>query len=313
MTGDDIRIWLGVAGVAPNEDAVARHWDRRLHWLMIIVALAALPAFYLIEHAEDPLPRAAGYGIEALVLFAFIAEYCWMLGRVRAPMRYVARNWLGLVIIVTGFLSLAGASTGWIAIGRLLRSALVALLLTRAVGAVRLAFLPSSVPYVVGFAILSLALAGAGFYYIEPTINSYGEGLWLAFVTGTTVGYGDYVPTTWPARLFAALMVVIGFTLLSVVTASIVAFFVGEDEKRLRRETHRDLRDLRERFEVLIGDEERVLRREMHQGIRELLDKVERLVGEEERELRHEIRADMRELRDELAALRARFDRLPPG
>jgi voltage-gated potassium channel len=61
------------------------------------------------------------------------------------------------------------------------------------------------------------------------------------------------------------------------VTASIAAFFVGEDEKLLRREMHRDLRQLRGEVAQLIDEEERRLRREMHADIRELRDEVRRL------------------------------------
>jgi voltage-gated potassium channel len=39
-------------------------------------------------------------------------------------------------------------------------------------------------------------------------------------------------------------MVLVGFALLSMVTATISAFFIGEDEKRLRQELHQDIRRL---------------------------------------------------------------------
>ena len=96
----------------------------------------------------------------------------------------------------------------------------------------------------------------------------------LAFVTGATIGYGDFVPTTTASRLFAGLMVVLGFTLFSLVTASIAAFFIGEDEKLLRREMHQDIHKLRDDIAQLIGDEERALRREMHADIRQLRTEV---------------------------------------
>jgi voltage-gated potassium channel len=60
------------------------------------------------------------------------------------------------------------------------------------------------------------------------------------------MGYGNLVPTTTASRVFAVLMVVIGFAMLSLVTASFAAFFVGEDEKKLRHEMHQDIKELRE-------------------------------------------------------------------
>jgi voltage-gated potassium channel len=53
------------------------------------------------------------------------------------------------------------------------------------------------------------------------------------------------VPTTSISRAFAVVMVIVGFTVFSLVTASVSALFVGEDERRLRREMHQNVLELR--------------------------------------------------------------------
>ena len=83
-----------------------------------------------------------------------------------------------------------------------------------------------------------------------------GEGLWLAFVSASTVGYGDLVPTTGASRFFAIIMVLVGFGLFSMAIASISAYFVGEDEKLDNERIHEDISGLR--------DEIRQLREELH-------------------------------------------------
>ncbi|RCS58714.1 two pore domain potassium channel family protein [Parvibium lacunae] len=93
-------------------------------------------------------------------------------------------------------------------------------------------------------AVAGMLLAGLGFYWLEPTATSYLDGLWLAFVTGSTVGYGDIVPTSHAARLLAVFTVLSGFTFLSVVTAYFAALLIGEDEKKLQRELHHNMRTL---------------------------------------------------------------------
>ncbi|MGB8857336.1 MAG: potassium channel family protein [Burkholderiales bacterium] len=95
------------------------------------------------------------------------------------------------------------------------------------------------------FGLITWAFAGLGFYLLEPTVGTYVDGLWLAFTTGATVGYGDFVPTTFLSRLFAVVMVLLGFSILSVATAAIAAMFVGQDEKSLEQELHKDIRELR--------------------------------------------------------------------
>ncbi len=102
--------------------------------------------------------------------------------------------------------------------------------------------------------LILLIAAGAFFYWIEPQVHSLQDGIWLAFTTGATVGYGDVVPSTTASRLFAGLMVLLGFALLSIFTAGIAALLVGEDERRLEREFHHDIRALRKEIQELRAD-----------------------------------------------------------
>ena len=257
-----------------HDNALAHLWEKRLHWPMIGVALLSIPALFLEDLTQMPALHLVGKLLEVVIFLAFAGEFLWMMRLTSHRSEYAIGNWLDLLIILSSALDLAGWEFEWVAIARLLRLALVGLLLTRIVGSLRNMFSPSGIPFLIGFGLITLGLAGAGFYWIEPTVHSYADGVWLAFVTGSTVGYGDVVPTTTASRLFAGLMVLLGFTLFSLVTASIAAFFVGEDEKLLRKAMHDDIRKLHDEIAQLIGDEERSLRREMHTDIRQLRREV---------------------------------------
>lgn len=238
--------WLGMGGVPSHDSPRAYLWERRLHWVMIGVALLSIPAF-LFETATTFIAlRQLGLTLDAFILAAFVLELLWMLWVTNQRFEYLARNWLDLLIIVAAAASLTGWEGEWIPLARLLRVTMVLLFLVRILGSLRNLFSPTAMPYVLGLGVVTLGVAGAGFFWLEPTVESYGEGLWLAFTSGATVGYGDFVPTTPASRIFAALMVLIGYAILSMVTASIAAFFVGEDEKHLRREVHHDIKALRE-------------------------------------------------------------------
>jgi voltage-gated potassium channel len=54
-------------------------------------------------------------------------------------------------------------------------------------------------------------------------VNTFGDGVWLAFATGTTLGYGDFVPTTTAARLWAAVMVLLGFAMLLSIAVGLIS------------------------------------------------------------------------------------------
>jgi len=271
------RTWLGMGGVPPRDEARAYAWERRLHAVMLGVALLAIPAFYLVEVQREVDLRAFGRVLEWTIFTAFSIELLWMLRVTRQKLRYLLGNWLDLLIVLAAAMSIAGHETEWVVWARLLRLAMVGMVLARAVAEIRVLFSPGGLPYVFGFAVVAMLMAGAGFYWLDPAIGSYTDGVWLAFVTAATVGYGDIVPTTPASRVLAAMIVVVGVALLSMVTASIAAFFVGEDEKLLRREMHHDIRQLRTEMAQLIDEEERRLRREMHADIRELRDELRRL------------------------------------
>jgi voltage-gated potassium channel len=58
-----------------------------------------------------------------------------------------------------------------------------------------------------------------------PVYPDFGVALWWAFVTVTTVGYGDVVPETTEARVIAVLLMLVGVALLGTVAASLASFF----------------------------------------------------------------------------------------
>jgi len=71
-------------------------------------------------------------------------------------------------------------------------------------------------------------------------IKNFSDGLWWAFTTITTVGYGDRYPTTTEGRILAVCLMVLGISLLGVVSATIAAWFVRLMQNEDRNKTHTD-------------------------------------------------------------------------
>lgn len=57
-------------------------------------------------------------------------------------------------------------------------------------------------------------------------IKNFGDGLWWAVTTVTTVGYGDRFPVSTEGRLLAVLLMIAGISLVGVITASVASWFV---------------------------------------------------------------------------------------
>lgn len=90
-----------------------------------------------------------------------------------------------------------------------------------------------------------LGLGGVGFWLLDPKIPTLADGLWLAFTTAATVGYGDLVPSTHASRAFSVMVVLLGLAVLSLVTASVAAMFVDTQERQVERELMNELAALR--------------------------------------------------------------------
>ncbi len=70
-------------------------------------------------------------------------------------------------------------------------------------------------------------------YVDGSNIKNFGDGLWWAITTVTTVGYGDRFPTTTEGKFLAVGLMIMGISLMGVITASVASWFVkmGQNEK----------------------------------------------------------------------------------
>lgn len=58
---------------------------------------------------------------------------------------------------------------------------------------------------------------------INPRINTFGDALYLAFVTASTVGYGDVAPVTAAGKLLTGVLIFVGIGLLGFASAQLTA------------------------------------------------------------------------------------------
>lgn len=94
------------------------------------------------------------------------------------------------------------------------------------------------------------------------TITTFGDAMWWALTTMTTVGYGDTYPVTDSGRIVGALLMLAGVALLGVVTATLASWLVDivtdEDQDREsseREQLRAEIAELRELVGVLVARE----------------------------------------------------------
>lgn len=240
---------LGIAGVEEHERAAARHWARRLEWPMVGVALWIVLQWYLEE--TGALPHAVARVADWLVWLAFLLETSILTAQVRDKRQYLFGNWLNVLIITAGF-PYFWQFAPLIGLLRSVRLVLVLALLLRMSKSARKLLSQHKLGTTLIVAFVAMVLSGIIMSRIDPSIGDAWDGMWWAWVTMATVGYGDVVPHTGAGRLFASLVVLFGVVLISLLTANLAAFFIGSDVEKVEREereTDRLLREMSARLE----------------------------------------------------------------
>lgn len=235
---------FGLGGVDSHDRPRAiRAWGR-IRWVLCALSFLAIPSFYIELTATIHHSVAVARTLYFFMFAGFTSSLFWMLHLSRKPKTWLARNRLDLVIMIGAGLSAGFGTTPWQPIEWFLRMVFMCLVALRIVLSLRRYFTPNRLVWLLVAGAFVLVMAGAGFYWLEPRVHSYADGLWLAFESSATVGYGDFAPTTPASRVFAAFVVLLGYGMLSLVFASIAAAFIGKEERALRHEMHRDIKHL---------------------------------------------------------------------
>ena len=253
MKNKSLTSWLGLGGISESDNETARKYGVVFDRVMIFVALLTLPLLiYIFDDTGIGKITSLVDMLEWAIFLVFSLEFLFLIWLSSQRYSFLKNNWLNFLIITVSALSILGFESGlWLAFARMMRVASLFFLAARGLVSTGRWFLSRGVPIAVGLAFVAWLVSGLGFYFLEPTIASFGEGLWLAFVSASTVGYGDLVPTTATSKLFAIIMVFVGFGLFSMAIASISAYFVGEDEKEDSRRLHQDIVDLSDEIREL--------------------------------------------------------------
>lgn len=223
----------------PGANAAAVRERARWRWPVTLGLLATVPAFYIELLEQLPTPLATALYLSAAGLLALSL---WRVAsHLDHPRQHLRRNVLDLALIA-GFVLAALLPASMESPASLAVRLSVALLsLVRMVWTMRPWITRGGLGYLLLLAFAVLCFCGVGFWALEPRVHTFGDGLWLAFTTAATVGYGDIVPSTPAAKIFAVFVVLLGYAVLSLVTAAIAAMWVETAERRIEQDILRQL------------------------------------------------------------------------
>jgi voltage-gated potassium channel len=218
---------------------------------MLVLSIAFIPIFVLslipdLPAAHQQLLDGASWVIWGVFVVEFAVKFT--LAPSRAAM--LRRHGFDLVVIFLPALRIFRAGRAARALRGLSRS-IVALggtaSLGHALASARRVAKREGDRYVFLLVVLATIAAAVIILQVESTapgsnIRSYPDAIWWAVSTVTTVGYGDYYPTTVEGRLVALVLMILGLGLFSVITARVAAFFIVDKD---------EIADLHTRFDQL--------------------------------------------------------------
>lgn len=215
-----------------------QRWERRTEWPLAFTSLLFLGAFAwpILDVSLDGFWREAcrytDYGAWAL----FAADYLIRLGLAERRLPYAGRHIPDLLVIALPVLRPL----------RLLRVLLLLRFLNRRFQHSLRGRVAVYASATAGLVLLCAALAELDAERHNPhaNIRTFGESVWWAASTMSTVGYGDFHPITAEGRIVAIALMLAGVALLGTVTASIASWLieqVREAESQSQAATRADI------------------------------------------------------------------------
>ena len=196
-------------------------WERRTEVPLILLAIAFLVAYAWQVLDTRMSADFAGFltAVSWTVWGAFAVDFAIRLALADRRRQYALRHWYDVALIVLPVLRPL----------RLLRLVAFVRVLDRSAAS---SLAGRVAVYVAGSATLAVGLGALATLDAEQeaqgaNILNFGDALWWACTTVTTVGYGDYFPVTTTGRVVAVGLMLVGIGLVGAVTATVTAWILG--------------------------------------------------------------------------------------
>ena len=239
-----------------HRDDLRQRYEQASQWPLVVLALLFVAAYaWGVLRPDLPGPLLLTLHVVTVLAWpVFLADYVLRLVLARHRWRFVRENWVdGVAVLLPLLRPLRIVSL--VRVARVLDRRLTTTLHGRVA-----AYVTLTASLVVFMASLAAYDAERG----EPgaTMTDYGDAVWWALTTITTVGYGDQYPVTGEGRLVAVLLMVSGIALLGVVTAAVASWFVGRVAEAAQADDDASDAELRAQLGALT-QEVRALRAEL--------------------------------------------------
>ncbi len=257
MFSHTLNLLIGLSGIAADERPVARRWAGHFELPMILLALWIMIEWYL--KAKGVYPATFDRITDWIIWLFFVLETVVLTSLVENKLRYLRNNWMNLLIISIGVPLLWGGGT-YAAVLRTLRVLLIFPLLLKTSVTVRKVLARNHLGTTLLVALAFTLMSGFLIAGIDPGIEDVWQGIWWAWVTVATVGYGDTVPQSVAGKVFGAVVILFGVGFFALLTAGFSAYFISRGEIEIEEEEIEEINRLKQ-IETRIEAMEQMLQR----------------------------------------------------
>ena len=189
---------------------------------VVFVALAFVPV--IPGSSADQMV----YALEWLITAVYMAEFGSRLWAAESRRAYLRSHWVDLVSCIPPF-----RWARFFRLFRLLRLVRTFAGIGRALTHVDRLGNHHGLMWLIIAWIAVMLLSAVGLFVVENGVNeavtSPLDALWWGLTTMTTVGYGDVYPMTGEGRVVAAMLMLLGIGLYSIITATVTSFLITGD------------------------------------------------------------------------------------
>lgn len=216
------------------EPTRVERWERRAEVPMLLLSFAFVGAYAwtVIDPSLSPTLERFLLAVSWTTWFAFAVDFAIRIALAEHRLRYILRHWYDVLLVALPMFR--------------------ALRLLRILGTLRILnrvfqqrLIGRTGAYVVLASVFCIFFGSLAVLDVEQEaagsqITTFGDALWWAVVTSTTVGYGDLYPVTDAGRAVAVGLMILGIALLGAVTASMAAWLVSAVEQDRTRRAEAD-------------------------------------------------------------------------
>ena len=218
-----------------------KHMPKEINlWQMVMLILSIYVLIALFVDTVCALPAELSTllnRIDNFICLIFIADFSYHLIKAESKRQYLKWGWIDLVSSIPNFQILR-----WARIARVIRIFHILRSIRSTKQIIKFLFKNRAKGIFASVAMTSFVLiifSSIAVLNCEVSPNSNiktaSDALWWSFITITTVGYGDFYPTTLPGRLIAVVLTVAGLGLVGTFTAYVATIFLQQEEKRRKK------------------------------------------------------------------------------